>query len=93
VGTFVTAKLPGKTLKGVFKVPRSALLQGSRVAVVDEMQKLQINVVKVVFNDEDYYYISEGLKDGVEVIVSAIGTPIEGIKLEVKNSVSNGSAE
>ena len=93
VGTFVTAKLPGKTLKGVFKVPRSALLQGSRVAVVDEMQKLQINAVEVVFNDEGYYYISEGLKDDVEVIVSAIGTPIEGIKLEVKNSVSIGSAE
>lgn len=93
VGTFVTAKLPGKILKGVFKVPRSALLQGSRVAVVDEMQKLQINAVEVVFNDEGYYYISEGLKDGVEVIVSAIGTPIEGIKLEVKNSVSIGSEE
>ena len=93
VGTFVTAKLPGKTLKGVFKVPRSALLQGSRVAVVDEMQKLQINAVEVVFNDEGYYYISEGLKDDVEVIVSAIGTPIEGIKLEVKNSVGIGSAE
>ena len=93
VGTFVTAKLPGKTLKGVFKVPRSALLQGSRVALVDEMQKLQISAVKVVFNDEGYYYISEGLKDGVEVIVSALGTPIEGLKVEVKNSLSKRSSE
>ena len=93
VGTFVTAKLRGKTLRNVFKVPRSALLQGSRVAVVDAMQKLQINAVKVVFNDEGYYYISEGLKNGAEVIVSAIGTPIEGLNVEVKNSVSNGSAE
>jgi len=93
VGTFVTAKLRGKTLRNVFKVPRSALLQGSRVAVVDAMQKLQINTVKVVFNDEGYYYISEGLKNGAEVIVSAIGTPIEGLNVEVKNSVSNGSAE
>jgi len=93
VGTFVTARLPGKTLKGVFKVPRSALLQGSRVALVDEMQKLQISAVKVVFNDEGYYYISEGLKDGVEVIVSALGTPIEGLKVEVKNSLSKRSSE
>jgi len=93
VGTFVTARLPGKTLKGVFKVPRSALLQGSRVALVDEMQKLQISAVKVVFNDEGYYYISEGLKDGVEVIVSALGTPTEGLKVEVKNSLSKRSSE
>jgi multidrug efflux system membrane fusion protein len=93
VGTFVTAKLPGKALKGVFKVPRSALLQGSRVALVDEMQKLQIRAVKVIFNDEGYYYISEGLKDGVEVIVSALGTPIEGLKVEVKNSLGKRSSE
>jgi RND family efflux transporter MFP subunit len=93
VGTFVTAKLKGKTLDNVFKVPRSALLQGSKVAVVDDMQRLQINSVNVVFSDEDYYYVSTGLKEGAEVIVSAIGTPIEGQKLEVKNSLKNGSTQ
>ncbi|MBT3673326.1 MAG: efflux RND transporter periplasmic adaptor subunit [Porticoccaceae bacterium] len=93
VGTFVTAKLKGKTLSDVFKVPRSALLQGSKVAVVDDMQRLRINSVNVVFSDEGYYYVSEGLKEGAEVIVSAVGTPIEGLKLKVKNSSNNGSAE
>ena len=93
VGTFVTAKLKGKTLDNVFKVPRSALLQGSKVAVVDDMQRLQINSVNVVFSDEDYYYVSTGLKEDAEVIVSAIGTPIEGQKLEVKNSLNNGSTQ
>ena len=93
VGTFVTAKLKGKTLDNVFKVPRSALLQGSKVAVVDDMQRLQINSVNVVFSDEDYYYVSTGLKKDAEVIVSAIGTPIEGQKLEVKNSLKNGSTQ
>lgn len=93
VGTFVTAKLKGKTLDNVFKVPRSALLQGSKVAVVDDMQRLQINSVNVVFSDEDYYYVSTGLKEDAEVIVSAIGTPIEGQKLEVKNSLNNGSKQ
>lgn len=93
VGTFVTAKLKGKTLDNVFKVPRSALLQGSKVAVVDDMQRLQINSVNVVFSDEDYYYVSTGLKKDAEVIVSAIGTPIEGQKLEVKNSLNTGSTQ
>ena len=93
VGTFVTAKLKGKTLDNVFKVPRSALLQGSKVAVVNDMKRLQINSVNVVFSDEDYYYVSTGLKKDAEVIVSAIGTPIEGQKLEVKNSLKNGSTQ
>jgi multidrug efflux system membrane fusion protein len=93
VGTFVTATLKGMVLSNVFKVPRSALLQGSRVAVVDKMQRMQINSVDVVSSDEGHYYVSKGLKEGAEVIVSAIGTPIEGLKLEVKNSFNNGSAE
>ena len=93
VGTFVTATLKGKILSNVFKVPRSALLQGSKVAVVDKMQRMQINSVDVVSSDEGYYYLSKGLKEGAEVIVSAIGTPIEGLKLEVKNSFNNGSAK
>jgi multidrug efflux system membrane fusion protein len=93
VGTFVTATLKGKVLSNVFKVPRSALLQGSRVAVVDKMQRMQINSVDVVSSDEGHYYVSKGLKEGAEVIVSAIGTPITGLKLEVKNSFNNGSAE
>ncbi len=93
VGTFVTAKLKGKTLNGVFKVPRSALLQGPKIAVVDDEQKLRINSVNVVFSDEGYYYVSEGLNEGAEIIVSAIGTPIEGQKLEVKNSLNTGSTQ
>jgi len=30
--------------------------------------------------------VSKGLSDGEEVIISAIGTPIEGLRVEVKNT-------
>ena len=60
---------------------------------MDDEQKLRINSVNVVFSDEGYYYVSEGLNEGAEIIVSAIGTPIEGQKLEVKNSLNTGSTQ
>jgi hypothetical protein len=43
-----------------------------------------------MFADDDFYYIGDGLDESVEVVVSAIGTPIEGLKLRVKNSPETG---
>ncbi len=85
VGTFVRAAIPGRILKNVFKVPRSGLLDGSRVATVDDESRLRLYPVNVVFADEDSYYVTEGLAEGAQVIISAIGTPVEGLKLKVKD--------
>lgn len=88
VGTFVKASIEGKVLKDVFQVPRSALLEGSRVGLVDNKRLLKIVPVTVVHADDQYYYLSEGLIDGMELIVSALGTPIEGLKLRVRNDLT-----
>ena len=85
VGTFVRARLSGKTLRDVFKVPRGALLQGSKIASVDHQSSLRTLIVEILFADDDFYYIEGGLDEGLEIVVSAIGTPIEGLKLRVKN--------
>ena len=85
VGTFVTAKLKGKVLEDVFELPRSSLLQGSKVATVDSQTRMNIRAVDVIFSDDSFYYV-KGLKDGVQVITSALGTPIEGLKLQLRNS-------
>ena len=85
VGTFVPAKLKGKVLEDVFELPRSALLQGSKVATVDSQTRMNIRAVDVIFSDDSFYYVT-GLNDGVQVITSALGTPIEGLKLLLRNS-------
>jgi hypothetical protein len=87
VGTFVTAKLKGKVLEDVFELPRIALLQGSKVAIVDPQTRMNIRAVEVIFSDDSYYYV-RGLNDGVQVITSALGTPIEGLKLQLRNSLT-----
>lgn len=93
VGTFVTAQFSGKTLNGVARVPRGALLQGSRVAVVNEDQTLSFRKVKVLFSDENYYFVNEGLESGVELIISAVGTALDGMPLQVRNDLYLGSAD
>ena len=97
VGTFVKASIQGKVLKDVFKVPRSALLEGSRMGLVDDQALLKIISVEVASTDDNHYYISEGLQDGHQIVTSALGTPIEGLKLRIKNDPSpaliNGLAQ
>ena len=88
VGTFVKASIQGKVLKDVFKVPRSALLEGSRIGLVDDQTLLQIIPVEVASTDDSHYYISKGLQDGHQIVTSALGTPIEGLKLRIKNDSS-----
>ena len=93
VGTFVTAQFSGKTLNDVVRVPRGALLQGSRVAVVNEDQTLSFRKVKVLFSDENYYFVNEELESGVELIISAVGTAVDGMPLQVRNDLYLGSAD
>lgn len=93
VGTFVTAQFNGKTLNGVVRVPRGTLLQGSRVAVVNEDQTLSFRKVKVLFSDENYYFVNDGLESGVELIISAVGTAVDGMPLQVRNDLYLGSAD
>ena len=81
VGTFVRASIAGKTLSNVFKVPRHAMLEGKQVALVDAQSRLRLTRVETNFGDDDFYYVSAGLKAGDEVIVSAVGTAIEGMKV------------
>ena len=66
-------------------MPRGALLQGSKIAVVDRQSSLRTRSVEVMYADDEFYYIGEGLDESEEVVVSAIGAPIEGLKLRVKN--------
>ncbi|MGB2053815.1 MAG: efflux RND transporter periplasmic adaptor subunit [Porticoccaceae bacterium] len=93
VGTFVKASIEGKMLKGVFQVPRSALLEGSRIGLVDSEQLLKIVPVTVAHADDQYYYLSDGLTNGMEIIISALGTPIEGLKLRVRNDLTAEAAQ
>ncbi len=85
MGTFVTAIIGGKTIDDAFAIPRHAMLQGNKVALVDAEQRLQLKVVEPIFGDETFYYLAEGLKEGDEIIISAIGVPIEGMRVSPDN--------
>jgi len=81
VGTFVRATLAGKTLKNIFNVPRHAMLVGSKVALVDSESRLRLTPVESSFGNDESYFVSAGINEGDRLIVSALGIPIDGMKV------------
>jgi multidrug efflux pump subunit AcrA (membrane-fusion protein) len=87
MGTFVTAIIGGKTIDDAFAIPRHALLEGNKVALVDAEQRLHLKVVEPIFGDDQFYYVNTGLENGDELIVSAMGVPIEGMRVSPDNGI------
>ena len=79
MGTFVRAEIAGKTIDNVYAIPRHALMEGNRVALVDAEQRLSLTPIESSHGDEQFYYVNAGLEDGAEIIVSAMGAAIEGM--------------
>jgi RND family efflux transporter MFP subunit len=93
MGTFVTATIGGKTIDDAFAIPRHALLEGNKVALVDPDQRLHLRVVEPIFGDDQFYYVTSGLTNGDEIITSAMGVPIEGMKVSPEKDLDDNQTE
>ena len=90
VGTFVTAGFAGRELPNVFKLRRSGLIQGDRVALVEANSRLKLVDVELMYADDNYYYIT-GLDENSEIVTSSLGIPVDGMVVEVKNTSKGAS--
>ncbi|MFO7802820.1 MAG: efflux RND transporter periplasmic adaptor subunit [Desulfovermiculus sp.] len=77
---YVRVFIQGKTLKGVFALPRQALREDSTVWVLAD-KKLDIRRVNVAWKDRDQVYIDQGLAPGDQVVLSPLATPVQGMRL------------
>jgi hypothetical protein len=73
VGLFVEAEILGRTLDGVFVLPRSALRPPGEVLVVDADERLRARRVEVLRVAHDRILVGAGLDGGARVVVSALG--------------------
>ncbi len=79
-GIFVDVDISGHTLEGGMAIPRDALHNKNEVWVVDG-NHLHIQPLDVVRWGRDSAFIRSGLPDGAKVVVSALETAVEGMKV------------
>lgn len=81
VGMFVEVTLQGSTLQDVFRIPRRALREDSRVWVVGDNDELRIRAVEVVRREKDHLYLDGGLEAGERIVLTNLSGAADGMKL------------
>lgn len=91
IGTFVSAEIEGRRLKGVYPVPRSALTSGDQLLLVDAESRLRIRPVSVVWGDRDTAYVRAELDPTVRVVTSALEAPVDGMAVRMEGAEEDGA--
>lgn len=84
VGLFVDVRLEGKALDNIVEIPRRALLDGQRVIVLDDKEKILFRDVRVFRANEMTVMIGEGLEAGERVVLTRLSSPVAGMEVMVE---------
>lgn len=82
-GLFVQAEIEGEVLKNAFEVPMKAFLDLEHVLVVDDKNRIRIREVRVARREGDLAIVSNGLKKGEKLCLTALVDVIEGMEVRV----------
>ena len=83
-GLFVNAKIAGRQVSQIARIPFSAFLDLNRVALVDPDNKLRIREVTVMRREGDAVIVSAGLRDRERVCLTELPGMIEGTEVSPK---------
>ncbi len=86
IGTFVQAEVQGRDASGLVVLPRAALRQGDTVYLADADNKLEIRPVEVIRATPDRVYLQNNLREGQQVITTAIQAPVPGLSLRLRET-------
>jgi len=87
IGTFVEVHIQAEALYDVVRLSRS-YVRGNESVWVMKDDKLEIRKVKIVMTDDTHAYISEGLEDNEQVIITDLSTVSNGIGLRTADTAA-----
>lgn len=91
IGEFVQVEIAGDRIEHAFRIPRRALRDNDRVWLVSTAGALEIRPITITWRGEDTVLATGGLKEGEQIIVSDLATPVDG--MQVKLDASHPSVE
>ena len=82
-GLFVSAEIEGRTVSGVFVLPRAAWYEGTSLLVVDDESKLRMRTPVIERLERETIVVRGGLRGEEAVIVSPLEIAVEGMSVRV----------
>jgi len=91
VGSFVAAEIDGISAVDILRVPRYALRGSNQLMFRDEESRLRIRSVDIVRADSDWAYLAAGAEPGDEVILTALESPVNGMRVRTPDDAPDAS--
>ena len=82
IGEYVRMEIEGRQLKNVYRIPRTALRDNTRIWLSND-GKLEIRTVETLWRDAQTVLLTDGLQPGEQLIVSELSKPVDGMPLQV----------
>jgi RND family efflux transporter MFP subunit len=83
VGAFVTARIEGPELERAVEVARRALVDGNRLWVLDENDRLVRRTVTIAFGGDESVVVTAGVEPGERIVVTSLPQALEGMRVRV----------
>ncbi len=83
IGEYVRMEVEGRQLEKVYRIPRTALRDNTRIWLISKDGKLEIRNVETLWRDEQTVLLTDGLQPGEQLIVSDLSKPVNGMPLQV----------
>lgn len=82
MGLFVDAEIVGRRVESVYRLPRTALRDQSRLLVLEDGDRLRYRSVELLRVDGDTILVSDGLSPGEQVCVSSLEAVVDGMRVQ-----------
>ena len=92
LGSFVTARIVGRTLPNAFELPREALRADDCLYIVDTENHLHIRPVSVFKRTPTTIVVASGLQDGERVCLTPLQYAVEGMEVAVDPDQNRATA-
>jgi RND family efflux transporter MFP subunit len=93
IGTFVNARIKGKELVDIVRLPRYIIRAGNNVWVIDETGLLRTRSVTLLRTGGDFVYVSAGLNDGELVSLTTLDNSFEGAQVRIESQIPSNMVD
>ncbi|MFY9944099.1 MAG: efflux RND transporter periplasmic adaptor subunit [Desulfobacterales bacterium] len=91
IGDYVRVEIQGHRIDGVYRIPRSALRDNTRVWVATAQARLSVRPVEIAWRDAETVLVESGLQPGDQLIVSDLPAPVDGMAVRIKSDGADGT--
>lgn len=88
IGDFVHVEIQGVQLKNVYRIPRIALRDNSKIWTVRDDGMLRIRQAHILWRDTGTVLLKEGLSSKERLIISDIQSPVDGMPVRIEQTSS-----